>query len=325
MPSRGAIESVATAAVVGCLCALSCRRDTSGDGHALPTSSTFLVADGSSPTPSASSIGSAETSARPSTDASAHREPACAIAYVKGTHAYAPGDDVSAVKSIALPAGASVTLAVRRTGHEVTVLGPALFRPCTDDEPDVVLVASGTIDLDFAVTVRPGAEVFIASPSTVAVVQRATIRLEVSESSTAWTLDKGDATITDLDTSISVSDTGHGLAKRYRDGGVLLTRCGVQAASVATTERLLASAGTAASPVASSSIGALTAEHIKHARERVLDCSFAEAFGLSCDAFASARPDDKATGCRGGYDAAVAFIAKSTASSALPPGSPPGK
>jgi hypothetical protein len=229
-----------------------------------------------------------------------------------------------------VPEGASLTIALRRTGHEVTFQGPAVFRPCTKDDPDVVLVASGHVSTNETSPVRPGTEIFIATPSLVAVVARASIDLAVSASKTDWILASGEATLTTLDATKTPQKSEHGSQKRFSDGGLLLTRCGVQATASANAERLLAQMGTdagpdAPAPLPSASIGVLAAEEIKHARERVLDCAFVEAFALSCDVVAKeGTVKEKAeSGCKGGYSDVQAYLAKAVASTALPPGSPP--
>ena len=264
------------------------------------------------------------------TDAAPERPVACAVAYANypAGGGPKPGDDLSDVSAggvpMRVPAGASLTLAIRKSGHELTIDGPAVFRPCTRAEPEVVLLVSGHARTEGAVSIRPGTELFLATPSGVLIIGRAGLLLSVASSSTAWELLDGVATFTDLDTTRSLEPGNKGTSKRFSDGGLLLTRCGVQAASLANTERLLIGDVDGGTPLPAASIGVLTAESIKHAREKVLDCSFAESFGLSCDLIAKeGSPKDKAqSGCGGGYDSVLAYIAKVSAPGALPPGTP---
>jgi hypothetical protein len=116
------------------------------------------------------------------------------------------------------------------------------------------------------------------------------------------------------------------LLTRFEDGGILLTRCAVQAAAAASAERMLLgfTAADAAPPLPSASIGILTAQQIRHARERILDCAFAEAFALSCDQLSTA--DAGTPGCGGSsYVKVRDHIARAVASGPIPPGSPPLK
>ena len=239
-----------------------------------------------------------------------------------------PGDDLTAVPvPMRVPEGGSLTIAMRKTGHEVTIRGPAVLRPCTREEPDVILLASGEATTDGALPVRPGSEIFVATPSSIAVIARASLRLLASASATQWELTSGDATIATLDVTKAPAPGDKGGNERFADGGLLLTRCGVQVSATANAERLLASVGSDAAPaLPASSIGALAAEEIRHARERVIDCAFAEAFALSCDALAvesTASGAPKITsGCKRGYAAVRAFVADAASAAPLPPGTP---
>jgi len=283
-------------------------------------------------TPDAVVSARVDSGSRPSTSiATLQPNAACVVAYANypGGGGPSPGDDLSNVAvPMTLPSGASLTISVRKTGHEVTLKGPAVFRPCTHLDPDVVLVASGDVSTDRLSPIRPGTEIFVATPACVAIVGRATLRLEVGPDGTGYSVDEGAAEITNLDTPKLAREKDNGVFKRYEGGGVLLTRCGVQTAGAASTERMLAkiaAAGGDASPLPSASIGVLTAELMKHARERVLDCAFALAFALSCDVLAKEKGDAglAKSGCQGGYSDAQGHISKSAASQDLPPGSPP--
>jgi hypothetical protein len=255
---------------------------------------------------------------------------ACAVAFAQypAGGGPSPGDDLSTIAPpLRVPEGASLTIAVRASGHQVHIKGPAAVRPCTREERDVILVASGEVSVESSTPVRPGSELFLATPSFVAVVSRATLKLRASAAMTSWDLDDGDVAITNLDQPKSVTGKDKGSLKRFEDGGILLTRCGVQASSAASAERLLLgfSQGDAAAPLPSASIGILTAQQIKHARERILDCAFAEAYALSCDLLAG-ESDAAVPGCgAGGYTRVREHIAKAVSAGPIPSGSPPPK
>jgi hypothetical protein len=264
--------------------------------------------------------------APPSAVVNAAPNAACVVAYVTWPTASGgptPGEDLEKYPPrFVVPEGASVSISVRRTGHEIRIKGPAVFRGCTKDEPDVVLLASGDASIESTAPVLPGAEVFLATPAFVAVVSRATIRIHASINLSSWEVDDGDVNITNLDTPTHVSGKNKGSLKRYEDGGVLLTRCGVQAAAAASAERmLLRYSQDSGPPLPASSIGILTAQQIRHQRERVLDCAFAEAFGLGCDD-AGAVSDAPPAGCTLGYARVREHIGRSITPQPLPPGSP---
>lgn len=268
--------------------------------------------------------------ATPSSTAPAAPNAACAVAYASypGGGGPSPGDDLSNVAvPLVVPEGSALTIAVRGTGHQVHIKGPAILRPCTHDEPDVVLLASGDASVESATPVRPGSEMFLATPAFVAVFGRATVRIRALPGHATWEIDEGPVTITNLDIPKTFKEKDKGLLTRFEDGGILLTRCSVQAAAAASAERMLLGfmAPGAAPPLPSASIGILTAQQIRHARERILDCAFAEAFALSCDQLASAT-DAGAPGCGGSsYVKVREHIARAVASGPIPPGSPPLK
>lgn len=238
------------------------------------------------------------------------------------------GEDLSrAPVPLRVPDGASLTIAVRATGHQVLVKGPAVLRACTADDPEVILLANGFVSTDGAAPVRPGAELFVATPSFVAIVSRATMRVRAAAANGAWEVDDGEVTITNLDQPKLVVGKDRGSLKRYEEGGVLVTRCGVQAAAAAAAERMLhgLELGDAAAPLPSASVGILTMRRTKLARERVLDCAFAEAFALSCD-WLSGEADAAVPGCAaGGYLRVREHEAKAIVSGPIPPGAPPPK
>ncbi|MGZ3422772.1 MAG: hypothetical protein ACXWUG_07365 [Polyangiales bacterium] len=263
--------------------------------------------------------------ALPSAVVNAAPNAACVVAYVTWptTSGPTPGDDLDKYPPrFSVPEGASISISVRRTGHEVRIKGPAVFRGCTKDEPDVVLLASGDASIEGTAPVHPGAELFLATPAFVAVVSRATVRVHASIGLSSWEVDDGDVTVTNLDTPTPISGKNKGSLKRYEDGGVLLTRCGVQAAAAASAERmLLRFSQDSGPPLPAASIGVLTAQQIRHQRERVLDCAFAEAFGLGCDA-AAAVADAPPAGCTLTYARVREHIGRSVTPQPLPPGSP---
>ncbi len=299
------------------------------DGKPPMTSTSMKLDTDGHPTVAVTASASA---APPSPDA------ACAVAFVSWAGGGGPnaGDDVSAVgPAWSIPAGASVTIAVRRTGHQVLFKGPAVVRPCTHAEPDVILVASGEASVDATVPTRPGAELFVATPSFVAIFARATLTITASGGSSTWDLTQGDAMITTLDVPKPSSAKDKGSLRRFEDGGILLTRCGVQTAAASSAERMLLSfqstgpsSPSDAAPLPSASIGILTAQHIKHARERVLDCAFAQAFGMSCDVLRAEGSAPPSTGCgTAGNPISLARVrdhmAHSLSPAPIPPGSPP--
>ncbi|GAC1353708.1 MAG: hypothetical protein NVSMB47_06660 [Polyangiales bacterium] len=328
MPRSCAHASTVAAAIV--VVGIACQRTTPPPPAPAVSTSATGVAVPSAPRPDAAASapsGNANGAGNPGVPVIAPAT--CAVAYATwppGTSGPMPGDDLTRVPvPLRIPEGGSMTIAMRKSGHEVAIRGPALLRPCTRDEPDVLLLASGEATTEASSPVRPGSEIFVATPSSVAVIARASLRLTVSASSTQWELTAGDATLTTLDVTKTPAAGERGGNKRFPDSGLLLTRCGVQVTATANAERMLASIGTdAAPPLPSASIGVLAAEEIRHARERVLDCSFAEAFALSCDALtAGGTAKEKAeSGCKRGYVAARAFIADAASSTLLPPGSP---
>ncbi len=264
------------------------------------------------------------TTPKPST-----RPPVCVVAYATpppggGGGFYQPGDDVSeAPVPIVLPVGASLTISVRRTGHEVTIKGPATFRPCTHAEPDAVLLADGDAATDRNSNVRPGADLYLATPGFVAIVGKATVKVHAGVEVSTYDAEDS-ATFTNLDQSRTVDPGAKGAFKRYEEGAALITRCGVQVTAVASAESmLLGLTKDAGPPLPVASIGILTAQQIKHARERTLDCAFAGAYALACDAWTKAGEKIAATACkRASYAGLTAHLAVAASVWALPPGSP---
>jgi hypothetical protein len=273
---------------------------------------------GATPAPSVRPDSDANAKPAPSTTTPPPSAPvACTAAYVSWPGGPAVGADLTHWPiPMKLPEGASITIAVRMTGHEVTIKGPAVVRPCTLEAPDAILVAQGTATVEGTSPVRPGTEIYIATPSLVAIVPRATIRLEVAAKETIWEVSAGPATITDLDTTRAANDHEKGTMKRFDDGELLLTRCGVQVSAAASSDRILRELASPDASVAlpASSVGVLAAAQVKHARERALDCAFAEAFALSCDA--------EGLGCKHGYAGVRAYIDKAAQAQTLPPGMP---
>lgn len=269
--------------------------------------------------PSASGSTTAKTPTRP---------PVCVVAYATppagGGAFFQPGDDLSEHPvPLTIPVGASLTISVRRSGHEVTVKGPAVVRPCTYAEPDTVLIADGEAATDRNSNVRPGAELYLATPGFVAVVGKATLRVRAGVEASTYEADDA-VHVTNLEQPRTVDPGAKGAFKRYEDGGVLLTRCGVQVTAVASAEAmLLGMAKDAGPPLPAASIGILTAQQIKHARERSLDCAFAGAFALACDHWTKSGEKVAATACkRVSYAGLVSHVAVASSAWALPPGSP---
>jgi hypothetical protein len=64
---------------------------------------------------------------------------------------------------VSLAKGASLTLKHARSGREVSLMGPALFRACRRGR-EQVLLASGKLAAGSGMGSRPGAEVLIATP-----------------------------------------------------------------------------------------------------------------------------------------------------------------
>lgn len=275
--------------------------------------------------PDGDALAAASSSAvpKPST-----RPPVCVVAYATpppgGGAWFKPGDDVSeAPVPIVVPTGASLTLSVRRTGHEVTLKGPATFRPCTHAEPDAVLLADGDASTDRNSNVRPGAELYLATPGFVAIVGKATVKVHAGVETSTYDAEDS-ATFTNLDQSRTVDPGAKGAFKRYEEGATLITRCGVQVTAVASAESmLLGLTKDAGPPLPAASIGILTAQQIKHARERSLDCAFAGAYALACDAWTKAGEKVAATACkRVTYAGLTSHLAVAASVWVLPPGSP---
>lgn len=271
--------------------------------------------------------------AAPSSSAPAQPTAACVVAYASSpvgvSAGVAVGDDLSDVAApMRVAAGVSITIELRRSGHQVTIHGPAALRPCTRAEPDVVLLASGEATTDTFANVRPGAEMFLATPSFVAIFGRATLKVRVEPSTASYQVDAGEVDITSLDTTRHAKAHDDDYVRRYEDGGVLQTRCLVQATSAASATRLLDAIGRDAGPaLPASSVGILAVEQMKHTRERTLDCAFAAAFALSCDlndADRAAMTGDEVarslgkSGCAGGLAQTERRMAKAAASFTLP-------
>lgn len=280
-------------------------------------------------TSSSSSAGAASASGSASSTAEAPKPPppACIVksaTWPAGTEAPKVGADLAALGAPArVPAGATLAMQVVRTGHVITLTGPAAFRACTPEEPDLVILASGLITVEPPEGTKPDAklaEIAVATPGAVAYAAAVPFKLNV-----------GLVTIADVPKGyvhFGTSENGEkviiGQYKFRRDdsGGLILSRCVVQASSDAATERLQKQiAADAGPPLPSASVSALGAEAIKHRRLATTDCGVAQAHMLLCDV-ATADKTEGADGCLGTYASAHAEIAKARRPVDLPPGTP---
>lgn len=312
-----------TLVLVGAVLAVDgCR--TKSTGQSSPADAALSESIKVEPDALASVSASASTPPPPPAPANA----ACAVltAHYPEGGGPSPGDDLSNVAvPLLVPDNASLTIAVRATGHEVRIKGPATLRPCTHDEPEAILIVTGEASTEATTPIRPGAELFVGTPAFVGVFGRATVRFRAGHAQSSWDIEEGEVTITNLDVPKTFISKNKDALKRYEDGGILLTRCTVQAASAATAARMLEdyTRGDAAPPLPSSSMNILGVQQLKHAREKTLDCAFAEAFALSCDRI-PLESDAAAPGCGAvGYAAVREQIARAVASGPIPPGSPP--
>ncbi|MFI5301835.1 MAG: hypothetical protein ACHREM_27410, partial [Polyangiales bacterium] len=110
--------------------------------------------DVAKPAPIAS-VAKSATAMHPAPTSSAPAQPtaACVVAYasspVGASAGVAVGDDLSDVAApMRVAAGVSITIELRRSGHQLSIHGPAALRPCTRAEPDVILLASGEATTD---------------------------------------------------------------------------------------------------------------------------------------------------------------------------------
>jgi hypothetical protein len=222
-----------------------------------------------------------------------------------------------------VPAGATLAMEVVRTGHVVTFTGPAAFRACTPEEPDLVIIATGLVTVEPPAGTKPDAklaELAVATPGAVAYAGAIPFKLNV-----------GMVTVADVskpEVIFGTSENGEkhivGQYKFRRDdsGGLILSRCVVQAASDSATERLQKQiAADAGPPLPSSSVSALAVEAVKHRRLATTDCGVAQAHMLLCDV-ATADKTEGAEGCLGTYGSAHAEIVKARRPVDLPPGTP---
>ncbi len=140
---------------------------------------------------------------------------------------------------------------------------------------------------------RPGAELYLATPGFVAIIGKASVKVHAGVEASTYDAEDS-ATFTNLDQSRTVDPGAKGAFKRYEEGATLITRCGVQVTAVASAESmLLGLTKDAGPPLPAASIGILTAQQIKHARERSLDCAFAGAHALACVVWIKAGERDR--------------------------------
>lgn len=125
------------------------------------------------PSPPASASGSvlASASAAPSVEPAPPPrapEPACRALRVEGdaklgAATLASGALLDGTDWVRLAQGASLTLKHVASGREISLSGPALFRPCRRGR-EQVLLARGNVQGGSGMGVRPGAEVLVATP-----------------------------------------------------------------------------------------------------------------------------------------------------------------
>lgn len=299
-------------------------------GPTTPTSvRSQLEAPPSSASASASSSASASAAASAASTADAVKPPppVCIVksaTWPAGTEAPKAGADLAPLGApLRIPAGATLAMEVLRTGHVITFTGPATFRACTREEPDLVIVATGLVTVEPPAGTKPDAklaEIAVATPGAVAYAATIPFKLSV-----------GMVTVADVakpEVIFGTSENGEkhivGQYKFRRDesGGLILSRCVVQAASDSATERLQKQiAADAGPPLPSASVSALGVEAIKHRRLATTDCGVAQAHMLLCDV-ANADKTEGAEGCHGTYESAHAEIVKARRPVDLPPGTP---
>lgn len=91
------------------------------------------------------------------------------------------GDLVGKTPWFEVSAGGKVTLKWTESGRELTVTGPALVRACGGGDEEVLL-AKGVVTSSIGAGVRPGADVWVASPLGLVRWGDATLRVEVTPS-----------------------------------------------------------------------------------------------------------------------------------------------
>ncbi len=297
-----------------------------------PTTPTSVRSQLEAP-PSTSSSASSSTSASGAASTSASvatapkPPPACIVksaTWPAGTEAPKVGDDLAPLGAPArVPAGATLAMEVVRTGHVITFTGPAAFRACTPEEPDLVIVASGLVTVEPPAGTKPDAklaEIGVATPGAVAYAAAIPFKLNVGVVTMA--------DVTKPEVIFGTSENGEkhivGQYKFRRDesGGLVLSRCVVQASSDSATERLQKQiAADAGPPLPSASVAVLGVEAAKHRRLAMTDCGVAQAYMLLCDV-AVADKTEGSDGCAGTYASAHAEIVKARRPVDLPPGTP---
>jgi hypothetical protein len=216
---------------------------------------------------------------------------------------------------------------VVRTGHVVTFTGPAAFRACTSEEPDLVVIATGGVSIAPAAGTQPDAkvaEIEVATPGAVAFA-----------GAVPFTMTVGVVTFVDVpkgEVRFASSENGEKIVAgpykfpRNEFGAVALSRCVVQTASESAIDRLRARiAADSGPPLPSASVAALAVEQAKHRHVGHVDCGVAQAHMLLCDVATADKIDkvkEGVEGCFGTWSDVRAEMAKARRPVELPPGAP---
>jgi hypothetical protein len=305
------------------------------DGHTAPpqgpTTPTSVRPQASAPPSAPSASASASTSASTTAIATPPAPPpACVVksaTWPEGGVAPKIGADLALLGAPArVPAGATLAIEVVRTGHVVTLVGPAAFRACTPEEPDTLVVALGAVSVAPAAGTKPDAkipELAVATPSTVAFAGALPFAMTVGANTVA------DVPVKGGEVHFGTSENGEkkilGKYTFHRDEstGLVLSRCVVQAASDTASDRLQRQlAADAGPPLPSTSVSVLAVEGQKHHRLAQTDCGVAQARALLCDVAAADGLKEGSDGCQGSYASAHAEIVKARRPVDLPPGTP---
>jgi hypothetical protein len=246
--------------------------------------------------------------------------PACSVEAVSGwTDAGAPkvGDDVSAASQpVRIPAGATLAIRVALTQHRVLFTGPAVLRPCTHEEPDLLLLAEGSASIEPKSGLEKQLDAYVATPGVVAIVGTTPLSMSVVSGSTSYDIPKGEVM---LDTSEMVhTGMGKGTLPRFESAGLALSRCVSQAASSTAAARMIESiASDAGPPLPAASVAVLTVQAEKHHRLARSECGIAQAMALACDDMPK-----KDAACFASWASTSAQVARAMTLVDLPPGTP---
>lgn len=304
------------------------------DGHAQappqgPTTPTSVRPQISAPPSSASAAPSASASA--STALAPPTPPAACVvrsaSWPDGAEAPKIGADLGALGApVRVPAGATLAFEVIRTGHVVTLVGPAAYRACTPEEPDAVIVALGTVSVAPAAGTKPDAkipEITVATPSAVAFAGALPFSMTVGAITVADVPVKGGEVHFGTSENGEKHFLGRYTFRRDESTGLVLSRCVVQAASDSATERLQRQlAADAGPPLPSASVSALGVEAQKHHRLAQTDCGVAQARAMLCDVASADGLKEGTDGCQGTFATTRAEVVKARRPVDLPPGTP---